>query len=201
MARRKNDKGLTHQQELFCQYMVDAYGDNQERIQLTAYRMAYNCKSDNPKAYIWQSSEASKLMNDPKITQRISELEGEQAELLTLTMEEIVSNDVKAYKLDPLMFLKWDGEAGRYRPRRLEEFPKSVRVLLRSSFVNGIKVYHVDKDRCLDRIINLLQLKTDRTEIIHNSAGGLGELRIGFSRDLQKVKWEIVLPRKMKVLN
>ena len=183
MARRKNEKGLTHQQEMFCRYMVDAYGDNAERIQLTAYRMAYNCKSEDARARKWQTVEATKLMNDPNITLRIKELEQEQSELLTISMEEIVSNDVKAYHLDPLQFLKWDEEAGRYRPRRLEEFPKSVRVILRSSFVNGIKVYYVDKDKCLERIIGLLQLKTNKTEVHHIGSELLGEIRIGFDDD------------------
>lgn len=178
MARRKNEKGLTHQQEMFCRYMVDAYGDNAERIQTNAYRMAYNCKNDAKASTHYAN--ASRLMKDSKIIARIQELEQEQAELLTISMEEIVSNDVKAYNLDPLTFLKWDAEAGRYRPRRLEEFPKGIRVILRSTFVNGTKVYYVDKDKCLERIIGLLQLKTNKTEVHHVGTGLMGEIRIGF---------------------
>ncbi len=166
---------------MFCRYMVDAYGDNAERIQINAYRMAYNCKSD-AKANTHYAN-ASRLMNDSKIIARIQELEQEQAELLTISMEEIVSNDVKAYHLDPLVFLKWDAEAGRYRPRRLEEFPKSIRVILRSTIVNGVKVYFVDKDKCLERIIALLQLKTSKTEVHHIGNEFMGEIRIGFDDD------------------
>ena len=46
MARVKNRHGLTPQQELFCQYVVDAYGTDTKGILVAAYRKAYNCKND-----------------------------------------------------------------------------------------------------------------------------------------------------------
>ena len=68
MARAKNKNGLTHQQELFCQYVVDAYGNNKRGILVTAYRMAYNCKNDAKSNTHYAN--ASRLMSDSKITAR-----------------------------------------------------------------------------------------------------------------------------------
>lgn len=181
MARKKDENGLTAQMEQFCRYMVDAYGDNPERIQLAAYRMAYkSTPEDSATVRKWQATEASRLANHPDIMARIEQLRAEQAQLLTITMEEIVSDDVEAYNLDPLTFLRWDDKSGEYIPRKLWEFPKRIRKLLREKYVgNGsVKVYYIDKDKCLERIIELLQMKTTRTEVHH--VGDLGELRIGF---------------------
>ena len=39
--------GLTPQQEMFCQYVVDAYGTDTRGILVSAYRKAYNCDTNN----------------------------------------------------------------------------------------------------------------------------------------------------------
>lgn len=66
MTRKKLPNGLTQQQEDFCKAYVK-YG-----ISRKAYMEAY------PKSKTWKGSavdcEASKMLNNPKISQRVSEL-------------------------------------------------------------------------------------------------------------------------------
>ena len=100
MARAKNKHGLTPQQELFCQYVVDAYGNDTKGILVAAYRKAYNCKNDAQANTHYAN--ASRLMANSKIIARVEQLREEQARLASISRERIISDDVSILDLDPL---------------------------------------------------------------------------------------------------
>lgn len=178
MARIKNEYGLTPQQELFCQYIVDAYGTETRGIIVAAYRKAYNCKND-AKASTHYSS-ASKLMNDPKITQRLEQLRQQRANLLTISRERIISDDVKILDLDPLALWIEDEQTHQWRMRYLHEIPKEIRRLLKFTR-NGKKlVPDVDKDAAKKRLIDVLGYSSAKDLNITTNNTVSGELRIGF---------------------
>ena len=178
MSRKKDKNGLTPQQELFCQYVVDAYGNDTRGVLVAAYRKAYNCKSD-AKANTHYTS-ASLLMNNPKIAQRVEELREEQARLATISREKLISDDVKILELDPLDLWIFDERKKVWRMRYLHEIPKAVRKLLK--FTRGGKgvIPDVDKDAAKKRLIDVLGFSSDKNFNVTTNANMVGELRIGF---------------------
>lgn len=177
MSRIKNEYGLTPQQELFCQYVVDAYGSDTKGILVAAYRKAYNCRND-AKAGTHYSS-ASLLMDNPKIAQRVQQLIEEQSRMATITRDEIVSRDIAILNIDPLDLWIEDPKTHAWRMRYINEIPKSVRKLLRFQRVGKRMVPDVDKEAAIKRLIDVLGYDASKDNV---SAGGniIGELRIGF---------------------
>lgn len=177
MARKKDKNGLTAQQELFCQYVVDAYGNETRGVLVAAYRKAYNCKSD-AKANTHYTS-ASLLMSNPKIAQRVEELREEQARLATISREKLISDDVRILELDPLDLWIFDEKKKVWRMRYLHEIPKSIRKLLK--FTRGGKgvIPDVDKDAAKKRLIDVLGYASAKDFNIKTN-NVMGEIRIGF---------------------
>lgn len=178
MTRRKDKNGLTPQQELFCQYVVDAYGSDTKGILVAAYRKAYNCKND-AKANTHYCS-ASLLMNNPKITQRVEELKEERARLATISRERIISDDVKILDLDPLSLWIQDEKTQVWRMRLLYEIPKEIRKLLKFTHSGKRIVPDVDKDAAKKRLIEVLGYASAKDINITSNSSAIGELRIGF---------------------
>ena len=180
MARKKDKNGLTAQQELFCQYVVDAYGNDTRGVLVAAYRKAYNCKSD-AKAD-WHYTRASELAKDSKIAGRIEQLREEQARLATISREKLVSDDVKILELDPLELWVFDERKKAWRMRYLHEIPKSTRKLLK--FTRGGKgvIPDVDKDAAKKRLIDVLGFASKDLNVNANTNMN-GELLIGFDDD------------------
>ena len=178
MARAKNKNGLTHQQELFCQYVVDAYGNNKRGILVTAYRMAYNCKSD-AKANTHYNS-ASLLMSNPKIAQRIEQLREEQSQLATISRERIISDDVEILNIDPLDLWIQDENSGLWRMRAPHEIPKRIRVHRKFIRVGKRLIPDVDKDAAKKRLIDVLGFASAKDINLTTNSNVSGELRIGF---------------------
>lgn len=73
--------GLSIKQENFCNYYIEC-GNASE-----AYRRAYSCSKMKEKQ-IWE--ESSKLLNNPKVSQRIKELQEEQKKKSDITKEKIL---------------------------------------------------------------------------------------------------------------
>lgn len=178
MARKKDKNGLTHQQELFCQYVVDAYGTDTRGVLVTAYRKAYNCKSDAKSGTHYTS--ASLLMKDPKITQRIEQLREEREKLCTISRERIISDDVKILEMDPLDLWILDEKAHQWRMRYLHEIPKGTRKLLKFIRVGKRMIPDIDKDAAKKRLIDVLGFASAKDLNINTTSNMLGELRIGF---------------------
>lgn len=180
MTRIKNKNGLTPQQELFCQYVVDAYGNDSRGILVNAYRKAYNCKNDAHAATHY--SNASRLMDNSKIIARVEELREEQARLASISRERMISDDVCILDLDPLDLWIIDEKTHQWRMRYLHEIPKRIRKILKFT-KNGKRVIpDVDKDAARKRLIDVLGYASAKDiNITSNSRGG--ELRIGFDED------------------
>lgn len=83
MAKNK----LTHKRELFANYYVECGGNASE-----AYRRAYAAEKMTDKQ-IWE--EASKLMNNPKVAQRVKELQSEIKEKSNLSKKRVL-NELEA---------------------------------------------------------------------------------------------------------
>ena len=81
---------LTAKQELFCQTIADG------KDQATAYRTAYDAENMKDESVYPQ---ASKLMKDPKIAIRVSELKAEVAEKQLWTREMSVLGLMKAFEV------------------------------------------------------------------------------------------------------
>lgn len=75
------NKDLSIKQELFCNYYLEC-GNASE-----AYRRAYSCKGWTDKS-VWES--ASKLLNNPKVTPRIKELQEEMKSQSDISKDKIL---------------------------------------------------------------------------------------------------------------
>lgn len=73
--------GLTIKQEKFCNYYVET-GNASD-----SYRRAYNCEKMKDKQ-IWE--ESSKLLINPKVTQRVKELQDELKDISDITKERLM---------------------------------------------------------------------------------------------------------------
>lgn len=178
MTRAKNKHGLTHQQELFCQYVVDAYGCDTKGVLVAAYRKAYNCKNDAKAATHYNN--AHMLMNKSEIIARIEQLREEQARLATISRERLVSDDVNIIETDPLDLWTIDEETGLWRMRKLHEIPKKTRKLLKFTRVGKNIVPEVDKDAAKKRLIDVLGFAAAKDINVTSQSSVAGELRISF---------------------
>lgn len=183
MSRVKNKYGLTHQQELFCQYVVDAYGNNPKGVLVEAYRRAYNCRNDAKAETHY--AKASQLANEDKIRIRIEQLREEQARLATISRERIISDDVALLEIDPLDLWIQDEKSGKWRMRFLNEIPKRIRKLIK--FVRAGKniIPDVDKDAARKRLIDVLGYASAKELNVNNKGNIIGEIRIGFDDDAE----------------
>lgn len=181
MGRTKDKNGLTHQQELFCQYVVDAYGTDTRGILVTAYRKAYNCKSDAKAETHY--AKASELARRDKVRIRIEQLREEQSRLSTISRERIVSDDVEILDLDPLSLWIQDERSGQWRMRAPHEIPKRIRRLLRFVKCGKRLIPDVDKDAAKKRLIDVLGFASAKDINVTTNSNVSGELRIGFEDD------------------
>ena len=181
MGRAKNEYGLTPQQEAFCQYVVDAYGNNPKGILVKAYQMAYNCKSD---AKIdTHYSRASNLAKHSKVRARINQLREEQARLLTISRDELISEDVELLRIDPLDLWILDAKTNRWRMRYIHEIPKKIRGLLKFEVKGSKLVPIIDRDAAKKRLIDLLGYASAKDVNISGTIGPKNVIRIGFDDD------------------
>ena len=81
-SRIMRTKNLTIKQENFCNYYVEC-GNASE-----AYRRAYNAGKMTDKQ-VWE--ESSKLLNSPKVTQRVEQLKSELSSRANVTKERIIN--------------------------------------------------------------------------------------------------------------
>lgn len=74
-------KSLTVKQENFCNYYIESGNAS------NAYRRAYSCERMKDKQ-IWE--ESCKLLSNPKVSQRVKELQEEQKQKSDITKEEVI---------------------------------------------------------------------------------------------------------------
>ena len=122
-------------------------------------------------------------MSDPKIAQRVEQLQEERARLATISRERIISDDVKILDLDPLTLWIEDEKTHQWRMRYLHEIPKEIRRLLKFTRNGKRLVPDVDKDAAKKRLIDVLGFASAKDLNITTSNKVSGELRIGFNDD------------------
>jgi len=125
---------LTEKQESYCQnYIVSG-------SQSTAYRLAYDAESMNVNTVY---CEASKLHSDPKITQRIKELQKETYERNKITVDELIQTLAGMVRFD---IADLYDEDGKLLP--LRQMPLAARQMISQldtdelfDFIEGEKVF------------------------------------------------------------
>ena len=186
MAQIKNEYGLTPAQERFCHEVVRGeYSSDGKGVLVTAYRNAYNCKSENGKARKSQYENASRLASNSKIKARIEMLKKEREELLTISHSEFVSRDVWLNDLDILELFKFDEKTGGWRLRRIYEMPKDIRKNVPFKLdAKGRMIPDLDKDKVRERLMKALGFGTERKDVnINGLFGGENVFEIGFDYD------------------
>ena len=187
MAQKKDKNGLTPQQEKFCQEVVRAeYSSDGSGVLITAYRKAYNCKSEGEKPTKTQYENASRLWNDSKIRARIKEIEEEHRKALTLSHAEFVSNDIWLNDLDVLDLMKYDESIGAWRMRRVYEMPKEIRKRVPFKIDNkGRMIPDLDKEAIRDRLVKVLGFADEKSDVNVNIQNGRKIITFGgFDDDL-----------------
>lgn len=188
--RPRNENGLTLQEERFCKFYVNQYANLDEDgsdndIALTAYRMAYNCKSDALEKT--HREKACKLKNRDNIRTRIKELRKAVAKEECFELTDAVSRTKKALDLDPMELLIFDKKRNSYRLRYMHEIRKEVRDFIpyKIDTRTGRIIPNIDRNVLMERLIRILGLEAPKDINIHNKGNVLGELRIGFPDDYE----------------
>lgn len=184
----KDENGLTPQEERFCRYYVNQYANFDEdgsdtEIALTAYRMAYNCRSDAlDKTH---REKASRLKNKGKIRARIKELRESVQRTECFELTDAVSRTKRALDIDPLDLMIFDTKIRKWRLRFMHEIRKEIRDVIpyRIDMRTGRVVPCVNRDALMERLIRILGLEAPKELNVRNSGGTLGEIRIGFDDD------------------
>lgn len=188
MARRpKLDNGLTPQWEKFARFYVAAFANITDDgsdidIAVEAYRRAFNCHSDSKEKT--HKDNARRLLGNSAIIARIEELRRELSVSAGIECAEIVSNNVKALRVDPLCLTIYDRKINRWRLRYMHEIPKNIRDVIPYKINSrGIVVPDVDRNVIQDRLIRMLGYDAPKEVNVKNSGNMFGELRIGFDDD------------------
>lgn len=192
MAKRpRNENGLTLQEERFCKFYVNQYANIDEdgsdnNIALTAYRMAYNCKSDALEKT--HREKACKLKNRDNIRARIKELRQNVAKDGCFELTDAVSRTKKALDLDPMELLIFDKKRNSYRLRYMHEIRKEVRDFIpyKVDMRTGRIIPNIDRNMLMERLIRILGLEAPKDINVYNKGNVRGELRIGFPDDKEE---------------
>ena len=190
MGQIKNEYGLTPQQEKFCHEVIRGeYSADGKGVLVTAYRAAYNCKSDDGKATKSQWENASRLASNSKVRARIKQLREEREKLLSLSHAEYVSKDVWLDELDVLELMKYDESKGVWRLRRVHEMSKEIRKRVPFEINSkGIMVPVLDKNKVRERLMRALGFASDKQKLEVKGLPDVGtELKIGFGDKIIKM--------------
>lgn len=123
MAQQKDNKRpLTPKQEKFCRNYVEI-GNASE-----AYRLAYNCAKMKPKT-VWDC--ASKLLQNPVVTQRVEELREEYAEATRVDRAKVEKVLMGIVEVDPSDMYYIDEVTGRPRLKAPNQMPVHMRKALK----------------------------------------------------------------------
>lgn len=140
-------KGLTIKQEKFCSRYLEC-GNASE-----AYRYAYDCSNMSNNA-VWNAS--SILLDNPKVTQRIKELQSEILEASKITKERILTELEAILEAKITDYLEFDGISIRFKDfNTLTD--KQVRAIESiKEGKNGIELKLHGKNWTIDRICQML---------------------------------------------
>lgn len=179
MAQRKNEHGLTPKQEAFCHAYVNAYGTEDFGNATAALLKAYNY-SNRETAY----REASRLMNDPKITTRLNDLLMERLCEAEANAQALIDRDKLAANFDDGLLWEPDAETGRDMKITVTKLPKWIRVLGTWKSIGGRAVFVVDKEAARERLHKALI----KTKVEHSLSDDFpmadGRVSITFRKDV-----------------
>lgn len=191
MAQRKNEFGLTPQQERFCHEVIKGeYSADGKGVYITAYRKAYNCKSEDGNATKTQYENASRLANDSKIAARIAQLEAERNALLRLSHTEYISQDIWLNDLDVLELMIFDKKLHAWRLRKVYEMSKEIRKKVPFTLDSkGRMIPDLNKNVVRERLMKALGIASERKDIGISVADGVRVIDFGeFPDNLEDVK-------------
>lgn len=178
----KKDKPLTLKQERFCQYYVDIEGNASE-----AYRMAYNTSKMKAES-IW--TEASLLLSNPKVAQRINEIREQRAKDSVVerkAVEKVLFDIVTA---DPKDLYILDETTGKVKLKRPDQMPKRLRNAMKKiTNKKGEVSYEFTGKTEAARLLGAWNgWDADKTINFKNDGNRIGELRIGFDENEESEK-------------
>ena len=165
------DGTLTAKQEAFCRHFVDT------GIASEAYRMAYNTERMKPES-IWAN--ASQLLSDTKVTQRVEEIKREYAEASKVDRQKVERVLMDIVSADPSELYVYDERTGKYRLKSPCQMPRRVRNALKTIKNNkGVVSYEFNGKTEAARLLGAWNGWNAPTQI---DIGGKTkqEIRIGF---------------------
>lgn len=173
----KEDRALTLKQENFCQYYVDIEGNASE-----AYRMAYNTSKMKAES-IW--TEASLLLSNPKVSQRINEIKEKRAEDSAVRREAVEKVLYDIVMADPKDLYVLDDLTGKVKLKRPDQMPKRIRNAMRKiTNKKGEVSYEFTGKTEAARLLGAWNgWDADKTINVKNDGSKIGELRIGFDEN------------------
>jgi phage terminase small subunit len=146
----KNEHGLTPQQEKFCQEI--ARGLNQS----DAYRAAYKAGKMTPKQI---HEEASKLAANPKVSQRVAQLQRLAADAAVLDRTEILRELRRVAKSDIAGIMRrHEGRATVLLPDELDPATRAAVASFKMDEFGRIEYKFWDKNAALDKAMKHLGL-------------------------------------------
>lgn len=165
------DGTLTAKQEAFCRHYVDT------GIASEAYRMAYNTERMKPES-IWTN--ASQMLNDAKVAQRIEEIRREYAEASKVERKKVERVLMDIIIADPSELYIYDQSTGKARLKSPGQMPRRLRNALKKIKNNkGVVSYEFNGKTEAARILGAWNGWNAPTQI---DIGGKmkQEIRIGF---------------------
>lgn len=172
----KNSNGLTPKQEKFCQCYVDT------GIASEAYRMAYDCANMKPNT-VWNS--ACLLLQNPKVAQRVEEIEAELAEQSKVNREKVEKVLMDIVSCDPSELYEVDEVTGKVRIKPPHRMNKRTRNAMRKiTNDKGNVSYEFQGKTEAAALLGRWNGWAAPTQVSVSAGEGIrGELRIGFGNE------------------
>lgn len=171
MAKEKKYP-LTLKQENFARFYVDT-GNASE-----AYRMAYDAEGMKPES-VWTN--ASILLGNAKVAQRVKELQKEYQESRVVSREKVEQILMDIIETDPSDLYYADKNTGKIKMKSPSQLPKRVRNALKSISNNkGVVKYEFNGKTEAARLLGSWHGWNAPTEVKVGGTGPNDEIRIGF---------------------
>lgn len=173
----KEDRPLTLKQENFCQYYVDIEGNASE-----AYRMAYNASQMKAES-VW--TEASLLLSNPKVSQRINQIKEQRAKDSAVRREAVEKVLYDIVMADPKDLYILDSSTGKVKLKRPDQMPKRIRNAMKKiTNKKGEVSYEFTGKTEAARLLGAWNgWDAEKTINVKNDGDKIGELRIGFDEN------------------
>ncbi len=177
LVSTKEDRPLTLKQENFCQYYVDIEGNASE-----AYRMAYNASKMKAES-VW--TEASLLLSNPKVSQRINQIKEQRAKDSAVRREAVEKVLYDIVMADPKDLYILDSSTGKVKLKRPDQMPKRIRNAMKKiTNKKGEVSYEFTGKTEAARLLGAWNgWDAEKTINVKNDGDKIGELRIGFDEN------------------